>query len=231
MKPGTKSFPKRFPVKKNIFIFPVLFIFCLGLIIITWNKFPGGWIKNRFRANAAESKLKNTEQRYADFLKENKLALPLKDISIKIIKSERKLFLYSGAQPIKTYRIGLGRAPREPKKQEGDKKTPVGEYYVCTRNEKSSFHLFLGLSYPNIKDAQRGLSEGLITPDESNQIAEAINKKEKPPWATKLGGWIGIHGSGSNADWTLGCIALDDEDVEELWFTAPLGTPVVIFEE
>ena len=206
------------------------FILCLFVVVLTWNGFPGGWIKNRLQSNVTESKLKRAKQRYNAFLAENGLTHPLKDISIKIVKSERKLFLYSEGGLLKTYQIGLGGSPEGHKKIQGDQKTPVGEYYICTRNEQSRFNLFLGLSYPGIKDARRGLSEGLISKPECKRIEEVINDKQKPPWHTALGGAIGIHGSGSNYDWTLGCIALDDADIEELWFTTKFGTPVFIVE-
>ena len=177
-----------------------------------------------------ESKLKRAKQRYNAFLAENGLTHPLKDISIKIVKSERKLFLYSEGGLLKTYQIGLGGSPEGHKKIQGDQKTPVGEYYICTRNDRSRFNLFLGISYPNIKDTQQGLSERLISQAKYEQIKEALDKKQKPSWGTKLGGAIGIHGSGSNYDWTLGCIALNDAGIEELWFTTKFGTPVFIVE-
>ena len=81
---------------------------------------------------------------------------------IKVFKGERLLELYVDGQLIEKFKMGLGSAPSGDKDKEGDRKTPVGKYYICTRNDKSQFTLFLGISYPNIQDAKRGLKDGLI---------------------------------------------------------------------
>jgi len=99
------------------------------------------------------------------------------------------------------------------KMREGDQRTPRGEYYICYINDKSKFTLFFGLSYPNKEDAQRGLEANLIDEKDFGRISSAIDKKERPPWNTPLGGEVGIHGGGIDRDGTRGCIALKDEDV------------------
>jgi L,D-peptidoglycan transpeptidase YkuD (ErfK/YbiS/YcfS/YnhG family) len=86
----------------------------------------------------------------------------------------------------------------------------------------------MGLSYPNIEDARRGRRQGLITAAQYSSITEAINNKRKPPWQTKLGGAIMIHGKREGRTGTLGCVALDDADVLELYKRLPLNTPVRI---
>ncbi|MCT4631504.1 MAG: L,D-transpeptidase [Firmicutes bacterium] len=149
---------------------------------------------------------------------------------IKIYKSERILELYINETLTDTFSIGLGSSPKGDKYKEGDKKTPVGKYYVCTRNEKSRFTLFLGLSYPDIEDAKNALDNDFISKETYDSIVDAIEKGLQPPWKTKLGGEVGIHGGGSNTDWTWGCISLSDEDVKKLWLYAPLNTPVEIYE-
>ncbi|CAH2212176.1 L,D-transpeptidase family protein [Tepidibacter aestuarii] len=149
---------------------------------------------------------------------------------IKIFKKERVLELYADGQLVDKFNIGLGSAPVGDKNKEGDRKTPVGKYYVCTRNDKSRFTLFLGLSYPNIEDAKRGLDSGLIDQDTFKKIEEANINKVRPPWKTLLGGEVGIHGGGSSSDWTWGCIALSDKDIKTLWKYAKLKTPVEIYE-
>jgi murein L,D-transpeptidase YafK len=149
-------------------------------------------------------------------------------VAILIRKAERRLVLYGDDREIFSCRVGLGGAPEGTKTRQGDNRTPEGYYRVCTRNPRSLFHLFLGLSYPNEADARRGLAAGLISKTQHRRILEAIRARRQPPWNTALGGAIGIHGSGSSADWTLGCIALDDPDIELLWALCPMGTPVTI---
>ena len=163
--------------------------------------------------------------------KEERKSLPaLTDPKIIVKKSERRLYLYSNGQLVRTYKIALGSNPDEDKNTEGDGCTPLGEFYVFTKNNKSSFYLSLGLSYPNIEDAKRGLSEGLITKDEHDAIVTAINEKKMPPQNTALGGEIYIHGGpmGNTTDWTAGCVALNNDDIKEIFETVPTNTTVVI---
>ena len=145
-----------------------------------------------------------------------------------IEKSKRILSLYDGDTLVKSYRAGLGFAPVGVKKREGDSKTPEGAYYISTKNPNSRFYLSLGLSYPNAADASAGLARGAISQGEHDKIVAAITDGETPLWKTALGGEIFIHGHGSANDWTLGCIALDDADIEELYNSLREGTPVEI---
>lgn len=153
-----------------------------------------------------------------------------KSVEIKIFKKQRELELYGNGVAIGRFKIGLGDNPEGDKNKEGDSRTPTGEYYICSRNDKSNFCLFLGLSYPNIEDAQRGLDNGLIDKSTFNKIKKAQELKRLPPWDTPLGGAVGIHGGGNSTDWTLGCIAVKNEDVKILWEYAKLKTPVTIYE-
>lgn len=156
------------------------------------------------------------------------LPRPLTHPEITVFKGDRRLLLYSGGEVVRVYRIGLGTHPTGDKEREGDGRTPEGQFYVCTKNPESNFYLSLGLSYPNEEDAERGLRDGLITQPQHDQIQRAIRRGRQPPWNTALGGEICIHGRGSKTDWTLGCIALDDQDVRELYHAVPLGTAVSI---
>jgi murein L,D-transpeptidase YafK len=155
-------------------------------------------------------------------------ALTLTDPSIVITKRKRRLQLFSRGDLVKTYRIGLGLSPVEDKIRAGDRRTPEGEFYICLKNSHSQFYLSLGLSYPNQKHAERGLRDRLITRAQYNQIIAALNRRRMPPQNTRLGGELFIHGSGSASDWTWGCVALDNKDIQELFNAAPLGTPVNI---
>ncbi len=148
--------------------------------------------------------------------------------SIVVMKHQRKLLLYSGNKLIRTYRIGLGLSPVGDKVREGDRRTPEGDFYIFTKNDKSAFYLSLGLSYPNAPHAQRGLRDGLITRTQYDAIMDALAAHKAPPQNTKLGGDIYIHGNGSKSDWTWGCVALEDEDIRQLFNAVTVGTPVSI---
>jgi murein L,D-transpeptidase YafK len=162
------------------------------------------------------------------------------EISFRILikKSERKLYLYEttgGKERLrKTYQIALGNTPTGHKRQQGDGRTPEGDYYITHKNPKSNFYLSLGVSYPNISDADEGLKNGLITKIQHKEITSAIASKSKPLQNTKLGGDIFIHGGGAGKlmglirDWTLGCVALENEDIKELFDLLPVKTPVKI---
>jgi murein L,D-transpeptidase YafK len=147
---------------------------------------------------------------------------------IVVYKKARKLELYSDKQLVRTYRVGLGFSPVADKQREGDGATPEGEFYVFVKNNKSAYYLSLGISYPNVEDADRGLRDGLINKTEHAAILDAIRKKKAPPQYTKLGGLIYIHGNGSSKDWTWGCVALENNEMKELYDAVTVGTPVTI---
>jgi len=156
------------------------------------------------------------------------LSLPLIEPRIVVSKSKRRLELYSDGRVVRAYRVGLGFDPVGDKVNEGDGRTPEGEFYVYVKNPKSNYYLSLGLSYPNLEHAARGLRAGLITKVQDEKISEAIKNKTGPPQNTALGGLIYIHGHGSASDWTLGCVALENDDMKELFEAAPKGMKVVI---
>jgi murein L,D-transpeptidase YafK len=149
------------------------------------------------------------------FFPEDKLPTDEKIDKLVVIKSKRTMDVYAGGQIIKTYKISLGRNPTGDKEFEGDKRTPEGQYKINDKNPNSGFYKNLGISYPNEKD-----------------IAEATEKKLKP------GGEIKIHGIRNGLgfigkfqrmfDWTAGCIALTDQEVEELYNSIEIGTPITI---
>jgi lipoprotein-anchoring transpeptidase ErfK/SrfK len=156
------------------------------------------------------------------------LKLPLVNPKIVVSKSARRLVLYSGGRVAREYRVVLGGDPVNDKEREGDSRTPEGDFYVCVKNERSQFYRSLGLSYPNREDAERGLRDKLITRAEYEQIVRALNRRRTPPWKTALGGEIYVHGGGASSDWTAGCVALDNADMQELFDSVPVGTPVRI---
>jgi murein L,D-transpeptidase YafK len=170
-----------------------------------------GWLLALYRRDAHQS-----------------LNQPLVNPQIVIIKSQRRLMLYSDNKLLRAYEVGLGFNPIPDKVKEGDGATPEGEFYIFTKNERSAYYLSLGISYPNIEDAQRGLRDNLITEEQYNQIVDAVRSGDTPPQNTPLGGQIYIHGRGSQKDWTLGCVALDDNSMKELFEAVPVGTKIVI---
>ena len=156
------------------------------------------------------------------------IRLPVEKPRIVVYKGERKLEFYSDQTLLRTYRIGLGFSPVNDKQREGDGATPEGDFYIFVKNNKSAYYLSLGISYPNAEDAARGLRDGLITKAQHDTIVRAIQRKVAPPQYTNLGGLIYIHGHGAKSDWTLGCVALENADIKELYDAVSVGTPVTI---
>jgi len=157
-----------------------------------------------------------------------KAPFPFVEPEIRIFKSFHRLELWASGRKIKSYKVGLGHRGLADKRISGDHLTPEGRYYVCSRSSQSAYHLFLGISYPNENAAERGLTSGLISKSERDAILAANRRKTCPPWNTRLGGTVGIHGHGSSSDWTWGCVALEDFEVDEIWVACPLGTPILI---
>ena len=152
-----------------------------------------------------------------------------KERYVVVHKSKRNVALCSaGGKLEKNLRSGLGFAPSGTKEKEGDGKTPEGIFYVANLLPDSSYHRAFLFSYPTKADAARGVASGLITPAEHDQITQAQNACQAPPQETGLGGDIEIHGDGSSKDWTVGCVALENDDVDRLWGELHLGTSLVV---
>ena len=159
---------------------------------------------------------------------------------IEIVKSTRLLHLKRGNQIIRTFNAAFGKGLSGPKRIRGDNKTPVGEYRIVEYITDSKFHFFMQLNYPNTLDAWHGYQDQLITASEYKQIIAAIKQNLLPPQDTALGGQIGIHGIGETTDetlkihaavnWTEGCIALTNQDINFLRRYAVPGTRVHIIE-
>ena len=130
---------------------------------------------------------------------------------VAVYKESRVLLLYHHSAILKAYRIDLGFAPTGDKQVEGDGRTPEGEYLIDRRNPDSRFHLSIGIDYPRPED-----------------IAEARALGQSP------GGDIFIHGKGKattafRPDWTWGCIAVTDDEIEEIYAMVRDGTPISIY--
>ncbi len=132
---------------------------------------------------------------------------------LEVDKSERELRVYSGTKVIETMDIGLGFSPAGHKKREGDGKTPQGRYYINRKNPNSAFHLSLGISYPNAHDRKQAWSNG-YSPGGDIMIHGLPNDGSKP----------------SGQDWTWGCIAVSNAEIEHLYRIVDVGTPIIIYE-
>lgn len=139
---------------------------------------------------------------------------PLID-KVLVLKSERRLQLISRGEPLKTYRISLGKQPKGTKLREGDSKTPEGLYWLDWRKVSDRFNLAMHISYPNISDAARARREG-VSPGGMIMIHGTPIDDDYPEWY--------FH----TLDWTEGCIAMRNHDMREVWEMVKDGTLIEI---
>jgi murein L,D-transpeptidase YafK len=125
-------------------------------------------------------------------------------------KGERKMYLMHHNEVLEAYKVGLGFAPRGHKQVEGDGRTPEGEYRINRRNPNSEFHLSLGISYPN--DADRAYAKSIAKKPGGDIFIHGR------PWKNRKGG----------RDWTAGCIAVSNNEIEEIYAMVRDGTPITI---
>ncbi|KAF1003586.1 MAG: hypothetical protein E5299_02465 [Burkholderia gladioli] len=135
--------------------------------------------------------------------------------SILVHKAEHKMWLLGPNGPLREYQIALGPTPEGHKQQEGDGRTPEGRYVIDWRNDHSAAHLSLHISYPNPKDAQHAEQIG-AEPGGNIMIHGLTN------------GWGGLGKLHRLYDWTNGCIAVTNTEMEEIWSLVPNGTPIDI---
>lgn len=134
---------------------------------------------------------------------------------IVVVKSTRTLALYRGSTLLKTYRIALGSNPVGDKQYEGDGRTPEGSYRIASRNGESCCHLGLKTSYPSGKDVKAAKTEGKA-PGGDIMIHGLLNGLG---WIGRWHRWV---------DWTAGCMAVTDAEMEEIYRAVPNGTPIEI---
>lgn len=150
--------------------------------------------------------------------------------------ASRTLSVIQGRQVLQSYdNISIGRGGTTGQKLQGDGKTPLGEYHVTRVSYDSPFYLFIGLDYPSISQAKDAFQTGIIDQKQFSAIMYAHRQKQEPPQRTPLGGYIGIHGIGEGdpqihetLNWTSGCIALTDRQMEDLETWVYIGMRVVI---
>ena len=116
-----------------------------------------------------------------------------------------------------------------------DQTTPLGEFRISRINPRSRFHLFMAIDYPTMEHAKRALADGRISPEEYVAVSNAWLGGGPPPQDTRLGGYLGIHGVGDGSteihgrvNWTDGCIAVTNEQIEELAGLVGVGTRVSV---
>lgn len=135
--------------------------------------------------------------------------------SIVIEKAAHRLTLFHMGRPLRTYLVALGGNPVGDKVSAGDRRTPEGLFSIEGRNPNSQYHLSLRISYPDAYHRQRAEALG-VDPGGNIMIHGLPNGK----------GFVGAYHR--TADWTNGCVALTDEEIEEIWSAVPTGTPVLI---
>ncbi|MDO4881365.1 MAG: L,D-transpeptidase family protein [Capnocytophaga sp.] len=150
-----------------------------------------------------------------NILPEKKLPKDAKIDRIVIEKSKRKMMVYEKGKLLKTYSIALGRNPIGAKEYEGDKKTPEGIYTINDKNPNSGYYKNLGISYPNKENIKH-----------AKKLGKPAGGDIKIHGLRNKGGFIGkFH---RFKDWTLGCIAVTNEEMEELYNATPIGTKIEI---
>jgi murein L,D-transpeptidase YafK len=140
---------------------------------------------------------------------------PVKADSILILKKDHVMELLAGGKVIRTYKVALGRGGLAAKEREGDGRTPEGRYFIDSKNAVSRYHKALHVSYPDAEDRRRASKMG-VSPGGAIMIHGLPNGM----------GWLGA--SHRVYDWTLGCIAVTDAEIDEIWNLVPVGTPVEI---
>lgn len=142
-------------------------------------------------------------------------AAPLVADRILVEKGQRRLTLIRNGVPVRSYVVALGRSPVGAKQRRGDMKTPEGIYTIDARVERSRFHLALHISYPAAADRARARTLG-VSPGGDIMIHGLPN------------GQGSVGAAHRAADWTEGCIAVTNEEIEELWQAVPIGTVIEI---
>lgn len=161
-----------------------------------------------------------------------------KDDDIWLLIDTQKLLLevkLADVTLVKFSNISIGRNGSGFKRKRGDDITPLGKYKISWINRKSRYHLFYGFNYPSRENAQQALQKGLIDKKNYSRIIKAHNNNQVPPQNTPLGGLIGIHGLGRGNEaihkmmnWTHGCIALSNEQINNLDTLIKKNTIVII---
>ena len=152
----------------------------------------------------------------------------VKDDYLVLRKSARNLALCAKGQLIQSFHVGLGFSPVGDKQQQGDGKTPEGVFYIPRLVPSSKFYRAFLLSYPDAADAAWGAQQGVISAADKSAIDQAQSACSEPPQSTGLGGLVEVHGFGALLDWTAGCIAIANAEIDELWSVLEVGDTIVV---
>ncbi|HVP30783.1 MAG TPA: L,D-transpeptidase [Myxococcota bacterium] len=154
---------------------------------------------------------------------------------IEVTKRSRTLVARCEGGGERRFTVALSRVPEGAKERKGDQRVPEGSYRLVGKPLPSRFHRFWRIDYPSPADAERAFAEGRISGEVRGAILRAHDRGALPPQRTALGGIVGLHGEGErwrgdseHLDWTYGCIALSDADLDFLILRAAPGTPVEI---
>ena len=149
------------------------------------------------------------------FLPEEKLPAHIRIDKLVVMKSERTMYAYSKGKLVKVYHVAIGKNAVGDKEYEGDRRTPEGSYYIEDKNPNSGYHKNLGISYPDKTDLREARAKGV-----------------------PAGGDVKIHGLKNGRgllgkfhrlrNWTAGCIAVTNEEMDELYNAVAIGTPIII---
>ena len=142
-------------------------------------------------------------------------AAPQKADLVRVVKSESRLYLVRDDEVFASYNVVFGANPRGHKEQEGDERTPEGRYYLTYKNPESAFYLSIHISYPNADDRKHARDLG-VDPGGDIMIHGQKNGKE---WLSRFSRFV---------NWTDGCIALSNSDMDELWDAIDAGIPIEI---
>lgn len=164
------------------------------------------------------------------------IALASTDPWVLVDTHSRTLSVYNAGEILREFKnISIGRGGAASERFKGDGKTPLGTFHIMWLNMKSHYHIFLGLDYPNLDHATQAYRKKQLKSEEFKSIQDAMETNTIPPQDTPLGGYIGIHGIGEvnpkfqgKLNWTDGCIALTNEQVEQLVQMVQVGTEVII---
>jgi murein L,D-transpeptidase YafK len=158
------------------------------------------------------------------------------DVHVRVDTTAGTLAVMRGDEVVRMFDdIAIGRYGATDAKQRGDNRTPLGYFTIGWISAQSRYHRFLGLNYPDLETASRAFFKGLISKEEWLEIRRASKAGRRPPQNTALGGLIGIHGVGEGDlavhreyNWTNGCVALTNEEIDQLLEWVEVGTPVEI---
>lgn len=161
-------------------------------------------------------------------------------ITLEVYKAQRLLLVKRDHTLQRTFRIASGSGGSGNKLKRGDNKTPIGAYRIVHFKEDSRFHYFMQLNYPNAQDIFAGMQRKQLDPVEYDTMVKQMSRGYLADQRTTLGGAIGIHGLAEededklklhhDENWTQGCVAMTNEEIDELRQYVKIGTPVFIFD-